>query len=601
MALTNLQLTPQFVQAVREAVDILEIAGAHAKLQRVGRKWKALCPFHKEKTPSFQLDPDQGLYYCFGCGKGGDAIKLHMELTGDDFPTAMEALARRFAVPIPAPAARRPGGGGKSETPRDLEAVLEAAAEFFTAALARDAAAQRYLRERRIPEELVTRYRLGYAPDGWRNLTQALHPKIAMADLLDAGLVGRPEGGGEPYDRFRNRLIFPIKNGTGRLVGFGGRTLGDDKAKYVNTAETDRFHKGSILFGLDSAKRAMRESGKALLVEGYFDQLAAVAAGVEGAVASMGTALTPEQAKLLARHAEEVIVAYDGDTAGEAAARRALPILLAEGLAVRRVRFAEGEDPDSLRLAKGEAALAAAVAGAEDLILLELDRLVPSDAHRNPHGRARAAKEVTALLAPVKDTVLRYSYGRIAAERLGLPPHLLLQRLGVGPKPLAEAFATPSEGAGPSPGRGAEEALLRCLLWIGDARRPAPSQEALPPEEAFDDPQLRNIYALFLALYREAGKLPGTADLRRRLSDGDGISDRASMLLLESVDSVGEPAPEMHLKGLWERWLDRQRADLNRELRRIELSGDQHRIEEILNELEAIKRRRYSAAPFSAE
>ncbi len=600
MALSNLQLTPQFVQAVREAVDILEIAGAHAKLQRVGRKWKALCPFHKEKTPSFQLDPEQGLYYCFGCGKGGDAIKLHMELTGDDFPAAMEALARRFGVPVPAPAARRVGGG-RSDAPRDLEAVLEAAAEFFSGALAQAPAVERYLRERQVPAELAVRYRLGFAPDGWRNLSAALQPRIAMADLLDAGLVARPEGGGEPYDRFRNRLIFPIRNGSGRLVGFGGRTLGDDKAKYVNTAETDRFHKGSILFGLDTAKRAMRETGKVFLVEGYFDQLAAVASGIEAAVASMGTALTPEQARLLARHVEEVVVGYDGDAAGEAAARRALPILLAEGLAVRRARFAAGEDPDSLRRAQGAKALADAYATAEDLILLELDRLVPPDAHRNPHGRARAAKEVTALLTPVKDTVLRYSYGRIAAERLGLPAQLLLQRLGVGAKPLAEAFASATAVPGASPGRGAEEALLRCLLWIGDARHPAPGREALPPEEAFEDPQLRNIYALFLALYRELERPPGTADLRRRLSDGDGISDRASMLLLESADSVGEPAPEVHLRGLWERWLDRQRADLNRELRRIEVSGDQHRIEEILDELEALKRRRYSAAPISSE
>ncbi len=567
MALSNLQLTPQFVQAVRDAADIVEIAGTHTKLQRAGRKYKGLCPFHKEKTPSFHVDPDQGLYYCFGCGKGGDAIKLHMETTGDDFPAAMEALARRFGVPLPAPVQRRTSGAGASDA-RDLEPVLEAAAEYFAGELVRSAVARRYLKERRIPEELAKRYALGYAPEGWRNLIGALHPRFSLADLLDAGLVARPEGGGEPYDRFRHRLVFPIKNAAGRLLGFGGRTLGDDKAKYVNTAETERFHKGSILFGLDLAKRALRDSGRAFLVEGYFDQLAAVASGIEGAVASMGTALTPEQAKLLARYAEEVVVGYDGDPAGETAARRALPILLAEGLTVRRARFGEGHDPDSLRLAQGEAALQAAWEKAEDLILLELERLVPADAHRSPHRRAKAAKEATGLLAPVRDAVLRYSYGRIAADRLGVPAHLLWQRLGVGKEALLE-------GAGVAPGRrevqSLEEEALQ-LLWLVEEGRPGP--EELPSEEIFYDPDLRNIFALWTALYRQQGAPPTPRELLAAGQDRPELLDRIAKLLLEEGFAPRRGRLSEALNELNRRWQRQRLKHLAAEIREAERRGE---------------------------
>jgi DNA primase len=600
MPISHLQLTPQFVQAVRDAVDIVEVASSHTKLQRAGRKWKGLCPFHKEKTPSFQIDADQGLWYCFGCGKGGDAIKLHMELTGDDFPAAMETLAQRFAVPIPVAPRDRQGRGGRVESERDLEAVLVAAGEWFARQLAGSASARGYLEERKIPPALVESCGLGFAPEGWRNLIGALTPKFPMADLLDAGLAVRPDGGGEPYDRFRNRLIVPIRNAAGRLVGFGGRTLGDDKAKYVNTAETERFHKGSLLFGLDKAKRALRESGRALLVEGYFDQIAALAAGLDGAVASMGTALTPEQAKLIARHAEEVVVGYDGDSAGESAARRALPILLAEGLAVKRARFGAGHDPDSLRRERGDEALRVAIAEAEDLVLLELDRIAPPEVHRNPHARSKAAKEATELLGPIRDSVLRYSYGRMAADRLGVPPHLMLQRLGVGAKALSEAFAEPSSSAAsprPTPGTGAEEAMLRGLLGLADGSEAVPSRASLPPEEACEDPQLRNIYALCLALYDELGRLPGAADLRQRLTAEGGVSDRASRLLLESRDSVGETDPRVHIEALKKRWLERRRRELDRELRQAEARGDGERQEEILRSLRAIQLERHPLPP----
>jgi len=268
MTLGNIHLTPQLVQAVRDAVDIVDVASEHTRLRKAGRRLTGLCPLHKEKTPSFSVDPDQGLFYCFGCGRGGDAIKLHMLLSGDDFPAAIEVLAQRYGIPLPR-ANRATGGRGRDE--HDIEGVLKAAAEYFTEQLRRSATTRRYLEEREIPQSLIERFGLGFAPDGWQNLLESLGRRFSVEDLTAAGLAGRSERSGKPYDRFRNRLMFPIRSAAGRIVGFGGRTLGDDRAKYVNTSETSSFQKGYLLYGLDVAKREIRESGTAVLVEGYFD------------------------------------------------------------------------------------------------------------------------------------------------------------------------------------------------------------------------------------------------------------------------------------------------------------------------------------------
>ena len=430
MAFGNIHLTPQLIQAVRDAVDIVGIASDHTRLVKAGRRYQGLCPIHKEKCPSFSVDPVQGLFYCFGCGAGGDAIKLHMLTTGDDFPAAIENLAMRYGIPLPSRTEAR-FAGGKPE--RNIEGALQAAADFFRDQLRKSPFARDYLDEtRRIPPELVERFGLGYAPEGFQNLLPALRARVPQSDLEAAGLVGRSERSGDPYDRFRHRLMFPIHNAAGRLVGFGGRALGDDKAKYVNTTETDRFHKGFLLYGLHLAKREIRESGRAILCEGYFDVIGTVACGLEGAVAGMGTALTPEQTKLLARYTEEVVVAYDGDNAGENAFRRALPLLLAERLGVRRARFPGSHDPDSLRLEAGEETVRAAIEGAEDAVTAELDRLIPAGAARDPRAQAKAATEVGELLRPIPDAILRFSYSRLAADRLGIPVEMLARRVGGG-------------------------------------------------------------------------------------------------------------------------------------------------------------------------
>ncbi len=582
MPLSSLQLTREFVQAVRDAVDVVDIASGYTKLQRAGRKWKGLCPLHKEKTPSFNVDGELGFFKCFGCGEGGDGIKLHMLLSGDDFAAAMETLARRYGVPLPAPRASR----SREREERDPEQVLEGACAWFREQLGRSAETKRYLERRKIPGEIAAGYELGYAPEGWRNLIPALTPKFSLGDLLDVGLAVRPDGGGEPYDRFRNRLIFPIRNASGRLVGFGGRTLGDDPAKYLNTAETARFHKGSLLYGLDRAKRAIRDRRRALLVEGYIDVLAAVACGIEGTVAVMGTALTAEQARLLARFAEEVVLGYDGDDAGETACRRSLPVLLGAGLAVRRARLGEGEDPDSLRLARGRSALTGAVDEADDYLLAEIDRQVPPDVHRNPHGRSRAARAATELLAAIPDPILRYGYARTAAERLGLPPQLLLERLGISRAGLETALVAEPKAA--SPGRRAEEEAIRLLLTAADLGEPIPAPEALPPAEAFFDSDLRKFFEAFLRLY-EGGGAPSIREVVAEVSEVVDREAVAAGLLIESGDSPASVMLPATLSNLRSRWLKASNQELARQIEEAVRSGDEAAIE-------ALRRRKSEVA-----
>lgn len=579
MALGNIDLNPQLIQAVRDAVNVVDVASEHTRLTQAGKRYKGLCPLHKEKTPSFSVDPAQGLFYCFGCGTGGDAIKLHMLLSGDDFPGAIETLARRYGVPLPRKAA---GRSGRDRGP-DVAAALDAAQRFFRHQLEQHVVPREYLAGRKIPAELVERFGLGYAPDGWEILLGALSREIPLDTLIAAGLVGRSQKSGKPYDRFRHRLTFPIRNASGRLVGFGGRTLGDDRAKYVNTAETESFHKGSLLYGLDLAKRAIREEGRAVLVEGYFDVLGVAAAGVETAVAGMGTALTREQAKLLSRYAREVVIGYDGDDAGERAYRRALPLLIEEGLAVYRASFGAGHDPDSLRLEAGPAAVAQALAAAEDGVRGEIERLTPPQAATDPQRQSRAAGTVAALLSPIPDPVLRFGYARVAAQRLRLPVDLLARKLGLG------SGRTEPAGASGEQQTDAGEMRILALLLSGEAEVPPPS--ALPPPEAFLHPGCRNIYRTFRTLYGEESQVPPSARdvLARTGGDEATVDALARTMLREPVDSRNSGLGDL-LEILWRRWRRQRQQELALEIEEAQRARDDVRLEELLKEKTALKR-----------
>ncbi len=581
--MSTIRITPELVQAVRDASDIVDVAGDMTRLQKKGRTYQGLCPFHKEKTPSFSVDPVKGLFYCFGCGVGGDTLKLYMEQSGDDFPAAVESLARRYGIPLPeAPAGRR------APPRRDLGAALAAADSFFQRSLEQSAFARRYLDQRQISAELRQAYGLGYAPDGWDNLLRALRARVPMDDLIAAGLVGHSERTGNPYDRFRQRLMFPIHAPSGRLVGFGGRTLGDDRAKYVNTSETEHFHKGNLLYGFHLAKRELREGGKALLVEGYFDVLGAAASGIPWAVAGMGTSLTADQARLLARYCDEVTIAYDGDAAGEKAFQRALPVLLGAGLAVRRARFPAGHDPDSLRLESGGETVREAVDTAEDAVWLEIKRRIPPPKERTPASQAQAAGTIAELLRAIKGDIERGAYRRRAAEHLGVPEGALRGRRGARDYFRgAEDSASPAADDVGHPAAGEEEKALLLLLKPGAA---IPPIEELPPAEIFFDPECRNIFTAFCALYRGGNRrVPAGADVVARLGDEGGAIDRAARLLLEDADS-GEGDLEETLATLNRRWKKHCQTDLMRQIRQAQQQGDDESLARLLEEKKILNR-----------
>jgi len=574
MTIGHIQLTDEVVQAVRDTIDIVDIASEHTRLNKAGRRYKGLCPLHKEKTPSFSVDPDQGFFYCFGCSQGGDAIRLHMLTSGDDFPTAIESLARRYGIPMPVTRA-----GKRASAEEDTEAVLEAALSYYQEQLRQRPSPQGYLERRQISPELIESFGLGYAPPGWRNLLGALRGKFSEKLLERAGLIAESRRKpGERYDRFRERLIFPIRNTAGRLVGFGGRALDDDKIKYVNTSETARFRKGRLLYGLDLAKRSIRESQKAVMVEGYFDVIGSVAAGIDNVVATMGTALTQEQARLLGRFADEVVIGYDGDSAGEQASRRALPILLRAGLSATRVGLSEGADPDSVRIENGDEALRRLVAKAPDAVVREIERLAPPGIEREPRKQAEAARGVVELLTAIPDSVLRYGYARQAAVRLAVPVELVLERLKGRTAKKNPKKPANSEGLV----RSLEEKTLQLLL------SEAPQEELsvrLPPEEAFLDPACRNIYSAFRALYRDGPEgRPAPRDLLARLPDRGPAVDRMARLLLEVAPGSDPQELEVSVRQLERRWKQQRTRELAAQISEAERAGDNQRLERLLSE-----------------
>jgi DNA primase len=370
---------PRFLDELRERVNLAELIGRRVRLTRRGRDFVGLCPFHQEKTGSFNVVPDKSFFHCFGCGAHGDAIGWLMRIDGLAFPEAVETLAKEVGMEVPV---STPEERVRAQRQATLYGVLEATATWFESELrsARGRPGLDYLRRRGYDDDIIARWRLGWAPDSRTALRAAViktkdGAKIEDSQLVEAGLLIAPEGGGVPYDRFRGRVIFPITDARGRIIAFGGRILEerDGVAKYLNSPDTPLFHKGRVLYGLAQAREAASSSGRICVVEGYTDVIAMARAGV-AAVAPLGTALTESHLELLWKVANEPILCFDGDSAGRRAAARALERglpLLQPGKSLRFAMLQGGEDPDSLLRKEGATAIEAVLAGA-----IPLDRMV---------------------------------------------------------------------------------------------------------------------------------------------------------------------------------------------------------------------------------
>jgi DNA primase len=398
-------------------INIAEVIAEYIPLKRAGRNFKACCPFHHEKTPSFMVSTDKQIYHCFGCGAGGNAFNFLVQYERLEFPEAVEKLAKRSGVLLPEKSRR---SGAASGMTTQINDCLELACGFYQARLLETGGrkAQQYCTKRGIKPETAKAFRMGYAPDAWEGLIDYLRSKgVSLAVMEKAGLVLSRESGGY-YDRFRDRLLFTISNVKSEVIGFGGRVFDSGTPKYINSPETPVYVKGRNLFNLNLAKEALRETDCLVLVEGYLDCLIPYQEGLRNICATCGTALTQDQAKLIKRFTENVVVVYDGDSAGQTGTLRSLDIFLEEEMNVRVAALPAGDDPDTFVRKNGIGALDSAVKSADNLFDYKLRILKEAHDASEPMGKKKISAEMLPTLKKIKNEVLRQEYLRRLAEEI---------------------------------------------------------------------------------------------------------------------------------------------------------------------------------------
>ncbi len=593
-----------FIDDLKRQADIVRVIQDYVQLKKKGANWMACCPFHKEKTPSFSVSPAKQIFYCFGCHKGGSVFNFVMEMERAAFPDAIRIVAEKTGVPLP-----KLIDDGRFEARRqesdDVIQLNQWALEWWEQQLkagGQEAQVGRdYLVQREITEETRNTFRLGYAPDSWEALSSYLRQKGASQSQIDrSGLVVNKEEGGS-YDRFRGRLIFPVLDIQGRPIAFGGRTLRNEDAKYINSPETAAYVKGRNLFGLNLARDEIRRAGYAILVEGFLDLIIPFQFGIRNVLASLGTALTGEQVKLLGRFARKVVVNYDGDRAGVQAAKKAIETLLAEDLEVKVLVLPDNADPDEFIRKKGAGEYRRKRGEAQTHIQFVIDQAVRDRNLHRPAEKAEAVEEVLPYVRAVRSRIQKREYFDIAMDSLRIGDASLRRELwqtvrGAGepgsvvPRILRQPEAKPTV---------AEQLLLELLIGEPELRRVILPR--LEPENYYGLPT----EAIFRALIEldEANVEPDFDNLMQKIEGSASAEELLPGLLMNASQRESEDDQEKTkeaekcVDALRLMNMDRMIRELSTEIASAERNEDFERRDSLALEHLELSRRRSALLP----
>ena len=592
-----------FIEDLKRQADIVRIVQDYVTLKKAGANWVAPCPFHKETKPSFSVNPAKEMFFCFGCHKGGSVFTFVMEIERVTFPEAIKIIAEKSGMPLP----KMEDDGRFEARQRDSDRVIEMNQwamvwweDQLQSKSAPAQAAREYLKDRGLSEETIKTFRLGFAPDSWEALSTHLRQKGATQEQLEkSGLVVKKDEGGS-YDRFRGRLMFPVFDAQGKPIAFGGRTLEPEgEPKYLNSPETSAYTKGRHLFGLNLSRDEIRRHGFAILVEGYLDLIIPYQFGVRNVVASLGTALTPEQVKLIGRFARKVVVNYDGDRAGVQAAKRAIETILAEDLEVKVLVLPDNADPDDFIRKYGVTEYQQRRGEAQPHIQFVIDQAVRDRNLHSPADKAAAVEETLPFVRAVRSRIQKREYFDIAMDGLRVPPDQrreLWQRIRSGASTDAASVQEVAKRSPMSRPTVAEERLLQLLLASEELRK-----IVVPRLEPADYEGLATsaIFRALVSLDQDDKEISFDSLSEASAGDVQASEFLARLMMAESLESFDDAlaAADSCMDALRLLKIDRRIDELSSEVAEAERAGEAERRDRLALELLQLSKQRSDFLP----